>query len=128
MEEDLVALLLANTGVSALVGTRIYWVERKQGAALPGVALTLIDGGEGHTQDGPDGLGQYRVQIDSYGATYASAKAVARAITAALDGVRAGRLQGMFHDSSRDLREAGSNDAERLFRTSSDFIINHRST
>jgi CRP-like cAMP-binding protein len=127
MEESLLALLLADPALVALTGPRMAWLERRQGGALPALVLTLISGAEGLTQDGPDGLGQYRVQIDAYGATYGDAKRVSRAVIALLHGYSGPELPDIIHESSRDLPEAGTNEAQKLFRVSSDFIINQRS-
>ena len=47
MEEALVAYLLANAGLTAIVGNRINWTTRPQGAAVPAVVLTKVSGVRG---------------------------------------------------------------------------------
>lgn len=122
MEEDFRAILLAAAGVTAIAATRIDWVSHPQGAGGPYVVLNLIDDAEGLTYAGPDGLSQGRVQVDCYAPSYSVAKALARAVRSALDGYQAGDFAGIFLETSRDTREGGSNEAERLFRCGLDFM------
>lgn len=126
MEEALRALLMADVGVTALAGSRINWGAHPQGQPLPGVVLTLVDDGEGHIYTGPDGLSQGRVQMDCYALTYKDAKGLARAVRAALDGYRGGNFLGVFHAGSRDSREGGTDEADRPFRCSLDFMTHWR--
>lgn len=121
MEEALRAALAAASGVTSLVGTRIDWGARVQGAALPALVLNVISGSQGMTQAGPDGLAFHRVQVDAYADTYAGAKALSRAVIAALNGHRAGGFGGVFHVTTRDMREGGTDEADRPFRVSLDF-------
>ena len=133
MEEALVAYLLANTGLATLVGNRITWTTRGQASQTPAIVLTKVSGVRGYTMLGPDGLVEARVQIDCWGRTFGEAKQVSRAVIAAMHGiagVRGGvRFQSGFVDGERDDFDSGSNvqagSAERLFRTSLDFIIWH---
>ena len=126
MEEAFLTLLLATSGVTALAGTRINWGSHPQGQPLPGVVLTVIDDGEGLTYLGPDGLSQGRVQVDCYGLTYRDAKGLARAVRAALDGYKGGNFWGVFHAGTREGREGGTNEADRPFRCSLDFLTHWR--
>src|SRR4051812_46510481 len=100
MEEALVAYLLANAGVAALAGTRIYWGERPQGDALPAIVLFKVSPNRDVTLAGPSGLIGPRVQIDCLGGSYALAKTTARAVIAAADAIggTAG-FQGAFLDA-----------------------------
>ena len=122
MEEELRAVLLGSADVSAIVGDRINWREHPQGAPWPGIILTVIGSQNGHTMSGPNDLFETRVQADIYADTYGAAKTTARAVLAALDGHRSGGLQGVFHAGSRDGREGGTNEADRPFRVSMDFM------
>lgn len=88
------AFLLADAGVAALVGTRVYPNFEPQDAALPAVAYQAIGGpsGEiGHNRERE--FRQLRIMYTVTAATYASAKAVAAAIRTALWGYR-GTLSG----------------------------------
>lgn len=133
MEADLTAILLANSGLTALVQTgtapaRVYWTQAPQGVAKPYITMLRVSGRRDTPMDGPSGFVTSRVQVDCYGSTYASVKAVAAAVEAVLSGksVTQGStvFQGFFLDAERD----GFEDADtpdKLFRTSLDFIIFH---
>lgn len=125
MEEDFRAVLLAASGVGLPAG-RINWGAHPQGAVLPALVLNVIDDAQGLTLRAPDGLHQGRVQADCYGATYAAAKGLARAVIAALHGHSGGNFQLLAHVATRDSREGGSNEAERPFRVSLDFMTHWR--
>jgi hypothetical protein len=124
MEEAFRAILLASSGVTALVGSRVSWGEQPQGAAFPAIVLTLISANNDATMGGPDRLFQSRVQVDGYALSYGAVKALQRAVLAALDGYSGGNMQGIFHAGTRDGREGGTNEADRPFRVSMDFMTN----
>ena len=123
MEEDLRALLLASSGVTALVGQKVNWGAHPQGHPWPGVVLHLISDPGDHTLDGPTGMTAARVQADAWALTYGQAVAVGRAIRAALDGYRGGNFGGVLVASRRTDRD-GSH-ADQPFRDSTDFIVHH---
>ena len=121
------ALLTGAAPIVALVPVaRINWGEQPQGAGAPYVTLHRIGGAEGLTMQGPDGLEQSRVQVDCYGNTQAQVEAVARAIVARLNGYRDQAFRLVTHVATRDSREGGTNEAERLHRVSLDFTISWR--
>lgn len=129
MEEAIIALLLANDGVIQIVANRLTPGVRPQRGVLPCLVFNKIDGGQDVTHAGANGQTDSRVQIDSYAATYAEAKAAARAVRLALNGYRgtvtvkggAIPLQGVFLDSDRDLFEG--EDPDKVFRVSQDFKV-----
>ena len=131
MEEALVAYLLADTALAALVATRIYWVEKPQAVVNPVMVLTRISGNRNYHMLGAANFVESRVQFDCDGLTYASAKGVARALRDRLSGFRGTQgtiaFYGCFLESERDtFDEAPTTD--KLFRTSLDFIIHHKET
>ncbi len=128
MEEELRTLLINSSSIAAIVSGRIDWGSRTQGAAYPGISLNLISNASFSTMQGPDGLLQGRVQIDCYALTYKEAKQLARLILALLDGYRGGNFSGIFLETERDYREGGTNEADRPFRVSLDFLTNWRSS
>ncbi len=89
MEADLLAVLEANAGVSALVGARIYPMVLPQRVTLPAIRYQVISTIPQPTHNGPSGLRQYRLQLSVHAATYSSAQAVAEALYTALDGKKA---------------------------------------
>lgn len=130
MEEALLARLRANVALAALVGDRVDWIERPQGDALPGVTLQGITPGRNYTQEGT-GLTGTRVQTDSWGATFLSAKRVARAVLAA---VEPAATQGSI-EFSRSFLDGGSDrdpvdiaGGGKVFGVRQDFIVWWKST
>jgi hypothetical protein len=126
MEEAFRALLLNASPITALVGNRISFNSATQGAGFPYIVLHVIDDAEQHTYKGPDGLSQGRVQVDCYGTTYGQVKALSRAVRSLLDGYRGGQFSGIFHASTRDNREGGTNEPERPFTVQLDFLTKWR--
>lgn len=126
MEEEFRAILLAASGVTALVSTRVDWSAHVQGEPWPALVLHVISATTQPTYTGPDTLQQARVQVDCIALTYLGAKTLSRAVLSALNGTRGGRFQGIFHSLTREDRLGGSNEAERPFRVSVDFMTNWR--
>jgi len=124
MEEAFRALLLGDPSVVAAAGGRVNWGEHPQGAGATYVVLTVISDAEAHTMRGPCGLSQGRVQVDCYAPTYAAAKGLSRAVRAALDGHSDADFGGVFLAGTRDSREGGTNEADRPYRVSLDFLTN----
>lgn len=122
MEEAFKSALLASSGVTALCGDRIDFGANAQGAGYPRIVMWTIGDDEGHNLQGPDGHSVGRVQVDCYALTYGPSKQLARAVRAVMDGYSGNGFQGVFLAGARDTREGGSNEAERPFRTSLDFI------
>jgi hypothetical protein len=127
MEEALRAYLIADTALSALISTRLAWGVNDQGGAMPRVTLQVISGSPEYSDEGESGISENRVQVDCFASTYASAKAVARAISARISG--ASFTQGsvrfnIFIDSERDDAEAFDGGRE-VHRVSMDLMVWH---
>lgn len=126
MEKDLIAQLLANAALAALVGVRISWGQRPQGEPLPGVVMNLVSAPRTYSYDGPVGTRASWVQIDSWGGSFGEAKSVAGAVEAAIHTLAAPFLGG-FILNERDDSEANdgpeANGATTLFRTSLDVRV-----
>lgn len=123
MEEAIRTLLLADSGVSSRASDRVNFGTHPQGQPFPAIVLNTISDAEEYTLDGPNGLSQGRVQADCYGDSYRSAKELSRAVRSLLSGYQSGAFQGVFHVSSRDSREGGTNEADRPYRVSMDFMV-----
>jgi len=127
MEEAFLALLIGSGAVTAHVpAARINWGAHPQGTGNPYIVLSMISDIEGIMMTGPDGLSQGRVQVDVYGPTYGAAKGAARAVRTLLHGYRGGQFSLIEHAGSRDSREGGANEADRLFRVGMDFMTHWR--
>lgn len=127
MEEAFIQHLLAASGVTSLAVNRIFPLSRLQGSAYPAVTVQRASGAPLYADDGDVGLQNVRMQVDCWGTTYASAKLLGRAVTAALsgfDGTQSGvEFQFVTLENEQDIREPGANAAEYLFRVSLDFQV-----
>lgn len=121
MEEAFRALLLADAGVAALIGSRVDFGEALDTSG-PYIVLWSIGGAAGHTLTGSDGLTRGRIQADCYALGYPDAKRLSRAVRSALDAHRGGGFRGIFHDATREDREDSGNLVERPHRISLDFL------
>lgn len=87
VEADLRSLILANSGITTLVGQRVTWGARPQGVEQPDIVLLLVAGAPGYTMAGEDGLDQSLVQMDIRASTsLLDATAVRDAVRSALSG------------------------------------------
>jgi hypothetical protein len=78
------ALRARIVGASTTAGSRVYWVDRPQAAALPAVTLQTVSDPRPQHLKGFNPLRETRVQIDSWGDTYAAAKTLMEAVLAAV--------------------------------------------
>ena len=124
MEEALIAKLLATSGITSLVSTRIRPGMRAQTDAAPFIVVNTLPGGRKYNMDGESNLREAWVQIDGYATTWLAAKTIARAVILTLSGVGfvqgAYTFQGLFLDAERD----GFEDADpKLYKTSLVFRV-----
>lgn len=127
IEQDIISALVASSSVMAQVGSRIYPSMTPQPATLPLIVVNMISGGPIYADDGETGLDRWRVQVDAYAASYASAKAVQAAVRSTLSALRTAAIPYAELDAVRDLQDAGSGETSYPFRASMDFIILARS-
>lgn len=130
MTDDLLALMRADAGIAAAVGTRVYWGVRPQGAELPAIVMHLIRAPKGYSLGGRSGVPEDRIQIDCLASgTFKRAKAVGDAVSELLDGysgtVGDTQFQGIFQDSARDLSDVGAAE-QQVFNWSLDFLARHQ--
>jgi hypothetical protein len=90
LEEGLVTHLMADSGVTDLISTRLFPLVVPQDVTLPAVAYQRISGIPQNAHDGSSGLTVARIQFTCHGSSYTSAKAVAAALRAALNGKKGG--------------------------------------
>lgn len=86
MEGALRARLLADATAAAIVGQRVYWVDRPQSSVLPDVTFSIIGDDRAQDMKGFVGMRQTRVRADCRATSYAGAKALSEAVIAALVG------------------------------------------
>lgn len=103
MDEALWTALTEDAGVSAIVGTSVYWSEYPQGASVPAIVLNIVSGADQPTLQGTDQVWTYRVQIDCYAINRPQVRQLSRAVIDCLNGYRAEGILGAFIISQRDL-------------------------
>ena len=125
LEQALVHALRDFTGLTDLVSTRIYPMMVPQGAALPAVTYRRVSGERVHAMVDDPGLAYPRMQVDAWGSTYASAKAVAAQVIACLQRwrgvVETVTVQDTYFSGDMDIYDP---ETER-WQVSMDFIMWH---
>lgn len=129
---DLRAFIVADAGVTALLGQRVFFVRRHQAEGLPAATLNTISRLDDVHMGGPSGYIATRVQVDVYGSTYTSARACADALIARLHGHAGTQGSTVFQlirlDGENDGFEAGDTETDRPTRISLDFLVHYGST
>lgn len=91
-EQAIRARLIADSGVSALVGTSVYVDEAPQVTGgtdpYPYIVIQTVSSEPGHVLIGYDGLTDFRVHLDCYARTSSSSRSIANAIRNCFDGYR----------------------------------------
>ena len=125
IEEGIIALLLADTDVAALVSTRVYGVKLPQDPTLPAVVMARISESPEYATGGMVGLSAGRFQIDCWAAGLAGSRNLKEAVRKLLSGYKgtigAEAIRGSFQETSTDLYDSEL-DAHRV---SMDFLIWH---
>lgn len=85
IESELVTILLADPGVSALVGTSVFPVVIRESATLPAITYQRLSGERTYTLGGASGWATVHVGITGWANGYAAARALADAVRVALD-------------------------------------------
>jgi len=98
VESEFRDLLADDAGVSALVGSRIYWVLAQEGAARPLIVLQMISHFPIHDEDGGMFVTR-RVQVSCLADTYLETLPLSDAVREALNGY-AGELLGSPPEAS----------------------------
>jgi len=121
------AFLLADAGIAAIVGTRVYPIKIPQGVKVASIVYFRVSGPGDYSMDGPSGLARHRLQLDSWAPTADAATALANLVKDRIDGYSgvmgsggaAVNVQGVFQT---DLREDYDDDVE-LHRCGRDFMF-----
>ncbi len=120
--------LSADTGITALVGDRIYPSRLKEGSVIPAISWNRVSARRIYTFDAfedTDAWAQARIQINCWAYTPLEAMEIGEAVLLALsgyDGDMSGQLIGSsFADNEFDLYEA----TPKFHRRILDFIISY---
>jgi hypothetical protein len=89
IEQGLLQLLTGNSGVTTLVGTKVYWIlapkGNSAGAALPYIVLSRVATGDTYDMRGATGLRDGLFQFDCYATDYYSSRAISLAVRKLLE-------------------------------------------
>ena len=113
----LLRTLREDAGLSALVGNKVFALVIPQGTKLPCITFQRLGGRPANTLAGPSGLEEIDLLIDAWARDYHEAKAVAKAVRAAMPAN--GPRFGAHLIEDQDLYEDGTN----YFRVSMEFKV-----
>ncbi len=121
------AFLLADTGIAAVVGTRVYPIKIPQGVNAASIVYTRISGRGIYHMGGPSGLAMPRYQVEAWAPKADDATTLANLIKDRIDGFRgvmgagaeAVTVQGVFLLDERE----DYDDTAKLHRMSRDYAI-----
>ena len=85
---DLPAYLLAQSSISAIVGTDIYPVHADQGEVYPCLVFMVISDVPLESHDGPSGLSFAHIQFSCFAKQYADARSLRDALKLLLEGFK----------------------------------------
>lgn len=113
----------------ATFADRVYPLVLPQDYTPPSLTYQIISGPRDYTQDGPDGVTTWRIQVDVWSPEYAEVVEVRNLLVAGMSGAHnvtfgGVKFLGVFMDSERDLFDSGVEPpGPRLFRKSIDFMV-----
>lgn len=111
------------TGLTALIGNRLYPITLPQTPTLPSVTYLVISGTRIHMHDGDAGLGFFRVQFDSYAVTPEETELIIDQIVSAMIGwYPIDHNYAAFPQTPQDLPEPELS----RFRMTLDVMITHK--
>lgn len=116
-ETVLLRMLQEDAGLSALVGSKVFPLFIPSGNYLPCVTFQRIGGRPANTLSGASGLEEIDLQIDVWAWDYDEAKAIAKAVRAAMP--PSGEVFGAHLVEDQDLYEDGTN----YFRVSMEYKV-----
>ena len=124
IETDLLDILEANAGVSALIGTRIYPMLLPQTPTLPAIVYSVISAMRTARHGGRASIGEKRIQFSCWGSTYSGAKALADQVRLALDGTKPTTEGAALIAGEHDIYDTETG----WFHISMDFMVQYQET
>lgn len=112
--------LLADTGIAAIVGNKVFALVIPEGTVLPCLSFQRLSGQPANTLSGHSGLEAISVQIDAWGKTYTEAKELAKAVRAAMPAQ--GAVWGAHLMEDQDFFEDGTN-LRNYYRVSMEYLV-----
>lgn len=123
-------LLLEDSGITLLVGDRVYPEVLPQAVTYPAMTFQIISGQSHYHMQGPSELAASRVQFDLYAETKDKLIELKRVFMRLMSGfhnaaVRPGIIQGAFRDNEFGDVEGAIDRTNKVRRNTFDFIIWH---
>lgn len=125
--DELRAKIIADGAVSALVAQRVYPNILPQGPTYPAIVYSQISGVRLHHLGGTSGRANPRFSYHCWGATYASARAVANALRSLLDGFN-GTLTTAHATIMIESELDDYDDTAQKHRVIQDYFVNYLET
>ena len=117
------AKLIADSDVTAIIGSKCYPVVAPQKAAAPFVILSVVGNDPQDTKSGVADVDVFRIQVDSYAAGYDDVQDLDKKVRTAIDkymGTSASiYIDGVRYLNSQDLYENDPGEYRRM----SDYIV-----
>jgi hypothetical protein len=128
IEQALLTYLLTQSGLTALVASRIYYVKAPQDVTEPYIIMLKVSSPRNHSYDGSSHLAESRFQFSIFATTYKETKDIAIQLQNALQG-KTGNIGtapgvdvgGIFYDNETDLYEVETG----LFHCAVDYRVIH---
>lgn len=128
LESDFRSYLLADSNISALVGTRIYGGKLPQDVTYPAISYARISGERVHKLTGAGDRAVPRIQYDCWAESYTGAKALADLLRQRLNGA-SGTIGSTVVGMSRlDGEREFYDDGGVVHRVSLDFFVSYQET
>ena len=128
IEQALLTELLAFTGLTTLIGEKIYYVNAPQDVIAPYIVMTKISSVREHSHQGSSGLATARFQFSIFSTTYYEAKQIAEQIQLAIDGkneiigTSPGVQAAILYENETDFYEP---DPVNFFHIAVDYFVKH---
>lgn len=117
------AKLIADTAVAAVIGAKCYPVVAPQKAAVPFVILSIVNVDPTDTKSGVSTTDVFRIQADSYAASYDACQDLDKKVRTAIDKFM-GTSSGIYIDGVRYLTSQDTyEDEPSEYRRISDYIV-----
>jgi hypothetical protein len=131
LEAGLTSLLLANTTIAGLIGTRLYPVIITLETFLdpntetpPSISYRVISTVELQTNDGPVGCVKARIEYNCFAHDYADAKNLAEAVRNVINGFTGTLADGtVVSNAWRDNSTDGFDPDSRSYRVQADYFL-----
>lgn len=121
--------------IQGLCPSNVYFMEAPQGNAGPFVIIQRTDSSRWRSINGPSGIAQAYIQIDTYAPGYIAAKTLAGQIESALDGYTGKVYYGENSPQDyvliggislqNDLDNLDQTDEPKLYRNISTFLVTY---